>query len=122
MTQHHWVWFAYILTAVITLLSHMNSYIYHEALEHNKKWYKAMKEWIFEKTLANGAEWVGTVCVVWAFGYLFIEKVVGALGYFSAFFQALPVVVPIAALLGWAAETGAPKFCVWIVEKFTPRD
>lgn len=122
MTHDHWVWFAYILTAVITLLSKMASYAYKMDTPRTQQslFWHYCRAWLFEKTLANGADWVGTVCIVWAFGYLFINKVVAALGYFGGFFQVLPVAVPIAALLGWAAEMGAPKLMIWIINKFTP--
>lgn len=119
MTHNHWVWIAYIVTAVITLLSKMASYGY-KGLAINLPFWGSCRKWLFEKTLANGADWVGTVCIVWAFGYLFVNKIMNALGVFGAFFTFLPVAVPIAALLGWAAEMGAPKFMVWIVNKFTP--
>ena len=119
MTHNQWVWMAYITVAVITLLSKMASYAYN-GIAINIPFWTSCRKWLFSKTLENGADWVGTICIVWAFGYLFIEKVMAALGFFGAFFQALPVAVPIAALLGWAAEMGAPKLMVWIVNKFTP--
>jgi hypothetical protein len=128
MTYNHWVWISYIVVAVITLLSKMASHVYQEikACEHGDYFpgmeWQLCKRWLFEVTIANGAEWVGTVCIVWAFGYLFINKALAALSYLSKFFELLPVAIPVAALLGWAAEMGAPKLCVWIVNRFSPKE
>lgn len=121
MDKKTYVWIAYLAVALITLLSKLASYVY-TGTKKGDSIGKSIKDWFFEKTLANGASWVGTIVFVWAFGYIYVEGVFSVLGFFGAFFQKLPVACPIGALLGWGAEMGAPDACKWLIKKFTPKD
>jgi hypothetical protein len=120
MTHHLFVWIAYILAAVLTLASKL--YIYASiGINLGKSLRTCLKEWFLDPTLENASSWVGTIGVVWTLGYIYIERVVDVAGYLGPVFQSLPVAVPIAVVLGWAAEMVAPDLLKKVVSMFTKK-
>lgn len=121
MQSHLTVWIAYIAVALITLGTKLLKYMFGKKSQLRMiSPLELAKEWFFESSKENIASWIGTIFVVWTLGYIFIEKTPAFLApVFGPVMNCLPVAVPVAGLLGWAAEMAAPNFAKWLVGKLS---
>jgi hypothetical protein len=128
---HGLEWTAYASGAGLTLAYKFARYLYedrkrwmerHDAdstgalRDIGKPWRpkRAILEWLFAGTTANGASWIATIGVVWIAGAAYINRLEWVL---SETFASIPVHVSIAFFLGSVMEMVAPAALKWLVSK-----